>query len=308
MRNELAKTLLAQRQRLARRERRTLGVEAQDLASEAVLRTLASPPPDGNVAPWMERIFKNLMADRWRRQRPEITVEDLPLACADPSAEEQLLREEQTRLLRLSLAALPPDLGSALSLRVLEGQDEATVGATLGIAAATVRSRIHRAMIRLRENVVHLRAIFPFPFTQPALASVHTTTLALGPILVALCLVTTIAPVDDYVPISADVPMPARIRTPEAHAQAVSEDRPTKATTTALPARRGKAGVRPVVVSQPQAAPRPMAIEGAKEPSPILWPDILLVEALTPGVATAPMVEIPEDFLPAFEKMIEESL
>ena len=307
MRIELAKTLLEQRQRLARRERRTLGVDAQDLASEAVLRTLASPPPDGNMAPWMERIFKNLIADRWRRQRHEITVEDLPLAYAEPSALDQLMREEELRMFRAFLADLPPDLGRALSLRVLEGQDEATVGTTLGIATATVRSRIHRAITRLREGMVKVRAIFPFRYSQPALASVHATTLALGPILVALCLMASVAPMDERAPIPASAPNPSTVTAPHAHAQTIREDSPPKATATPPRAYRAKTAVRAVAVNQPREMPPTTAIEMAKNRSPILWPDVILVEAIAPSLAMTPMVEIPGDFLPAFEKMIEES-
>ena len=264
----------------------------RDLASEAVLRTLASPPPDGNMAPWMERIFKNLIADRWRRQRHEITVEDLPLAYAEPSALDQLMREEELRMFRAFLADLPPDLGRALSLRVLEGQDEATVGTTLGIATATVRSRIHRAITRLREGMVKVRAIFPFRYSQPALASVHATTLALGPILVALCLMASVAPM---------------VTAPHAHAQTIREDSPPKATATPPRAYRAKTAVRAVAVNQPREMPPTTAIEMAKNRSPILWPDVILVEAIAPSLAMTPMVEIPGDFLPAFEKMIEES-
>src|SRR5882672_10430920 len=42
--------------------------EAEDLAQEAQLRALASPPREGEERPWLRRIAQNL-ASRWRLRR-----------------------------------------------------------------------------------------------------------------------------------------------------------------------------------------------------------------------------------------------
>ncbi len=69
---------------LARRHAARLGVEtARDLGAEAVLRAVRKPAPDGRVEPWLERIFRNLSVDLWRRRGPVVVAMD---ACPEPHA------------------------------------------------------------------------------------------------------------------------------------------------------------------------------------------------------------------------------
>jgi DNA-directed RNA polymerase specialized sigma24 family protein len=62
------KALLDHGNTIARRYAGRVGPDvAEELRGEAVLRALRSPPPDGRMEPWLERIYRNLFVDRWRR-------------------------------------------------------------------------------------------------------------------------------------------------------------------------------------------------------------------------------------------------
>jgi len=81
------KALLDHGKAIARRYARRVGVEvAEELRAEAVLRALASPPPDGRMEPWLERIYHNLLVDRWRREKPTALQVDLDRIAAGRDA------------------------------------------------------------------------------------------------------------------------------------------------------------------------------------------------------------------------------
>ena len=65
------KALLDHGKAIAKRYAGRVGPDvAEELGAEAVLRALRSPPPDGQLEPWLERIYRNLVVDVWRRRRP----------------------------------------------------------------------------------------------------------------------------------------------------------------------------------------------------------------------------------------------
>ena len=55
-----------------------------------------------------------------------------------------------------ALDALPPDFRVAVVLCDIEGLTYEEIAATLGIKLGTVRSRIHRGRVQLREALAHL--------------------------------------------------------------------------------------------------------------------------------------------------------
>src|SRR5215204_1438437 len=80
---------------------------AEDLASEAIVRSLRHPPPDGRHGPWLERVFRNLLVDHLRgnaRRRRLGWVNDGAVRTDSP---EQRAAEAQ---LRRRLAAVWPAL------------------------------------------------------------------------------------------------------------------------------------------------------------------------------------------------------
>lgn len=135
--------------------------DAEDLTQETfirVFRSLASFRP-GTFEGWMHRITTNLFLDlARRRQRIRFDqlsdeAERVPGTHADPvnSFEHNNITADVQR----ALADLPPDFRAAVVLCDIEGLSYEEIGATLGIKMGTVRSRIHRGRLQLREALAH---------------------------------------------------------------------------------------------------------------------------------------------------------
>ena len=68
------------------------------------------------------------------------------------SPERQALRGEVKETLERAIAELDEDSRTALVLRDLEGESYEAIAGALGLPLGTVKSRIHRARLELREK------------------------------------------------------------------------------------------------------------------------------------------------------------
>ncbi len=117
---------------------------------------------------WLLRITANASYDILRRQQrrpasplpdPEEGAPELPDATAtDPHAEAG--RAEMYRHLERALAHLPEDQRTAIVLCDVYGMDYNEVARLTGSALGTVKSRIHRGRLRLRELLAEHRELF----------------------------------------------------------------------------------------------------------------------------------------------------
>ncbi|HEY6608617.1 MAG TPA: sigma-70 family RNA polymerase sigma factor [Candidatus Limnocylindria bacterium] len=117
---------------------------------------------------WLLRITANASYDILRRQQrrpssplpdPDEGAPELPDPTAtDPHAEAG--RAEMYRHLEVALAQLPEDQRTAIVLCDVYGMDYNEVAATTGSALGTVKSRIHRGRLRLRELLAEHRELF----------------------------------------------------------------------------------------------------------------------------------------------------
>jgi RNA polymerase sigma-70 factor (ECF subfamily) len=135
--------------------------DAEDLTQETfvrVFRSLASYTP-GTFEGWLHRITTNLFLDLVRR-RQRIRFDALPddnarLPGREPSPEQAYADTHLAPDVQRALDALPPDFRVAVVLCDMEGLTYEEIAATLGIKLGTVRSRIHRGRLALREALSH---------------------------------------------------------------------------------------------------------------------------------------------------------
>jgi RNA polymerase sigma factor (sigma-70 family) len=136
--------------------------DAEDLTQETfvrVFRSLAEYQP-GTFEGWLHRITTNLFLDMVRR-RQRIRFDALPDDVGDRLATREAGPEQaydDTHLdpeVQSALDALPPDFRVAVVLCDLEQLSYEEIAATLGIKVGTVRSRIHRGRVLLREALAH---------------------------------------------------------------------------------------------------------------------------------------------------------
>jgi RNA polymerase sigma factor (sigma-70 family) len=136
--------------------------DAEDLTQETfvrVFKSLAEYTP-GTFEGWLHRITTNLFLDMVRR-RQRIRFDALPddagdrLASNTSSPEQAFAETHLDPEVQQALDALPADFRAAVVLCDLEGLSYEEIAATLGIKVGTVRSRIHRGRVLLREALAH---------------------------------------------------------------------------------------------------------------------------------------------------------
>jgi RNA polymerase sigma-70 factor (ECF subfamily) len=133
---------------------------AEDLTAETFLHVVRAidrfDPDKGSPKTWILTVARNVLMDWRRRARlrqyvPIGTLHDL--AVEAPSPEERLLREEEVGRLMNGIAALAPADRELIGLRYGSDLDTTEIAAVLGIREGAVRSRLWRAMSRLREEL-----------------------------------------------------------------------------------------------------------------------------------------------------------
>jgi len=137
-----AELVLKHRAHLARVARQLCGnaFDADDLVHDVVETMLRRPPPElANERAWLGRTLRNRFIDRLRRitARREESLADRELAAEPPAGDVAAVVAE--------LARLPDPQRETLALFALEDCNYDEIAARLGIAKATVGTRILRA-------------------------------------------------------------------------------------------------------------------------------------------------------------------
>jgi DNA-directed RNA polymerase specialized sigma24 family protein len=281
-----ARKLLAQAKDLSARYARRLGPdEAADLVGEALTRGLERPPADGRMEPWLERITRNLLVDRWRHA--EVAARVVPEPPPPPRTPEELALEgERRRAIRRSLARLPREHRRTILQRYYDA------GGAGGVPATTGRTRLHRALARLRRLTRGLLTLVP-PWR-----AFHWLPLAANPAALAVFLLSQ--------PASPPAPMPVPHAAPVArmvvHHAATSSPGPAPATPAVPPG-------KPAPRAAPSATAAPVLqhydfdddqVEGELES-----PDTGLIVSVRP-VRRPSLIEIPGSFVSSVIKSIED--
>ena len=135
--------------------------EAEDVVQEAYLRAFAkldSFRAEAAILTWLTRITLNEAKERLRRRRPTVDVETLDTMGAQVilfptgggSPEQDASRAEIRRLLEEAVDDLPEAFRIVFIMREIEGCSVEETAENLGIVAATVKTRLHRAKTLLR--------------------------------------------------------------------------------------------------------------------------------------------------------------
>lgn len=136
--------------------------EAEDVVQEAFIQAyvkLSTFQQSSSFFTWLYRIAFNLAISRKRKRREELSVDEhreqtgREVIDGGESAGERLLREERAVQVQAALSRLSEEHRAILVLREIEGCDYETIGAILDVPVGTVRSRIHRARMQLREQL-----------------------------------------------------------------------------------------------------------------------------------------------------------
>lgn len=138
---------------------------AEDLTQETFLRVFRRAntyKAGSNFSIWLYTIAKNLTFNRVRdEKRQPLGVADSvdergwDLATKDPSPDplEMSQRDEIRRLVAWGVAQLPPKFKSAVVLRDIEGFEYEQIARILRCPLGTVKSRVNRGRLRLRELI-----------------------------------------------------------------------------------------------------------------------------------------------------------
>jgi RNA polymerase sigma-70 factor (ECF subfamily) len=137
--------------------------DAQDVVQEAFLnayQSLDGFKGDSLFFTWLYRIAVNTAISLKRKRRVTVRMEmgrdgEPGLEPPDPSEhsrpEYALEQAEQGRRVREALSRLSPEHRAVLVMKDMEGQKYETMAEVLQVPIGTIRSRLHRARLELRE-------------------------------------------------------------------------------------------------------------------------------------------------------------
>jgi RNA polymerase sigma-70 factor (ECF subfamily) len=110
---------------------------------------------------WLFRIASNACYDEMRRRRSRRAAsldephgEDahtIDVAATEPTPQDRAEQQELGRLIQRALSEIHPDQRIALILCDIQGFDYAEIAAVLGISLGTVKSRIFRGRLQMRQ-------------------------------------------------------------------------------------------------------------------------------------------------------------
>ena len=137
--------------------------EALQDAFTSAFRGLKNFKAESTFSTWLYRITTNASLMKYRKRRDNVISLDQPqggdggeaVQLPDWSAQplEELLDSETRQVMEEGKALLDEDLRTVFTLRDEEGLSNAEVADILELSVAAVKSRLHRARLRLRDRL-----------------------------------------------------------------------------------------------------------------------------------------------------------
>lgn len=146
--------------------RRMLGndADAEDVTQDVLLqvvRKLDTFRGDSQLGTWLHRVTVNAAlahrekrANRQKREAGEADDETEPGGAArrwDVAPDEPVLAAEQAGIIEAAINTLPEPFRDVYVLADVEGLPNAEIGDMLGLSVPAVKSRLHRARLRMRD-------------------------------------------------------------------------------------------------------------------------------------------------------------
>ncbi|HEY8324101.1 MAG: RNA polymerase sigma factor [Ktedonobacterales bacterium] len=132
--------------------------DAEDAAQEALVRAWRAWPGlrDAEATrPWLMQITVNVCRSQLRQHGLRARFDDL--SESEPLSTQELAPGTVDHVnaldLRRAIVALDDDMRVVIALRFYAGMDSTEIGELLGIAPATIRGRLRRALLRLRQTL-----------------------------------------------------------------------------------------------------------------------------------------------------------
>jgi RNA polymerase sigma-70 factor, ECF subfamily len=153
--------------------------QAADAAQDAFLSAFRNITAfrGGSFRSWLLRTVTNACYDELRRKkrRPAVPLEpetgdgeemDSPRWLADPSfsPEQELEADELEHAIQHCLNALPAEFRTVVVLADIEGLDYSEVAVSVRVPLGTIKSRLARARLRLRECLRGFAELLPSAF------------------------------------------------------------------------------------------------------------------------------------------------
>ncbi len=149
--------------------------EAQDIVVESFIRVFQALKMfrgDANFSTWLFRIVTNVYLDRRKRTRNkqhlsleeyiELDENSVSRQVEDPGPTPDVIAEahERTALLQQAIASLPDYQRTMIVLYHTEGLAYDEIAEVLSLPIGTVKSRLNRARLTLREKLEPLKELF----------------------------------------------------------------------------------------------------------------------------------------------------
>ena len=133
--------------------------EAEDAAQEAMVKAYKALHRfrTGGLRPWLLKIVMNEALNRHKSRRRRAAMAERWAASAPADTwtlDEAVISRERARLLQAALEALREQERTIIYLRYFLMLPEKELAEYLGCAPGTVKSRLHRALGKLREVVI----------------------------------------------------------------------------------------------------------------------------------------------------------
>ena len=125
---------------------------SEDLVQDVFFRILKyrqSYRPGTPFRAWMYQIARNARVDHFRKQRPEVSWENTTEPSVIPGDSAQ--QNQETQMLYRALLQMPEEKKEVLILSRFQGLKYEEIAQLLGCEVNTVKTKVHRALLELRE-------------------------------------------------------------------------------------------------------------------------------------------------------------